>query len=131
MEAGLNPSPFFVGIAPGEKGTGVVFIIKIEDKYFFMYKRQAGAKWWTLRCGKFHPPTRCSYSIRIRNINNLSWMGYEMFFEAAFKIGRIRPSKQGKDFARACEDFSHPENRVYFPYHIYGPYANIEYDYIV
>ena len=42
----------------------------------------------------------------------------------------IAPGEKGKgvvrkDFARACEDFSHPENREYFPY------ANIEYDYIV
>ena len=59
------------------------------------------------------------------NADRNIWMGYEMFFEAAFKMGRIRPSKRGKDFAKACEDFSHPENRVYFPY------ANIEYDYIV
>ena len=47
------------------------------------------------------------------------------FFEAAFKLGRIRPSKPGKNFAKACEDFSHPENRVYFPF------ANIDYDNIV
>ena len=70
--SGTHSLPVLVGIAPGEKGKGVVFIIKIEDKYFFMYKKHAGAKWLTLRCGKFHPPTKCTFSIRIRNINNLS-----------------------------------------------------------
>ena len=71
--SGTHSLPVLVGIALGEKGKGVVFIIKIEDKYFFMYKKHAGAKWLTLKIGK----------------------SYEMFFEAAFKIGRIRPSKRG------------------------------------
>ena len=70
--SGAHSLPVLVGIALGEKGKGVVFIIKIEDKYFFMYKKHAGAKWLTLRCGKFYPPTKCTFSIRIRNINNLS-----------------------------------------------------------
>ena len=59
------------------------------------------------------------------NADQNLFMGYEMFYEAAFKLGRIRPSKAGKNFARACQEFSHPENRVYFPF------ADIEYQNIV
>ena len=60
-----------------------------------------------------------------QNADQNLFMGYEMFYEAAFKLGRIRPSKPGKNFARACQEFSHPENRVYFPF------ADIEYQNIV
>jgi len=50
--------------------------------------------------------------------------GYQLFFEAAFKLGRIRPSKPGKNFFQACEEFNNlNEINVYF--------ADIEYDLIV
>ena len=32
--SGTHSEPVLVGIAPGEKGKGAVFIVKIEDKFF-------------------------------------------------------------------------------------------------
>ena len=32
--AGTTSEPVLVGIIPGQKGTGAVFVLKIEDKYF-------------------------------------------------------------------------------------------------
>ena len=64
---GTHSEPILVAIVPGEKGKGAVFVIKIEDRYFTMFKKYAGAKHLTLRCTKWRAPTMCGYSIRIVN----------------------------------------------------------------
>ena len=43
--SGTCAAPILVAIVPGKKGAGVTFIIKIEELYYEMYKKNGRKQW--------------------------------------------------------------------------------------
>ena len=52
-QPGTNRDPVFIGTAPGQKGSGVTFILKVENIYYPMQKTHINKKSINLRCRSY------------------------------------------------------------------------------
>ena len=46
-DSGTCSKPILAAIVPGMRGTGAIFIIKIEELFYEMQKNRDGKQWWT------------------------------------------------------------------------------------
>ena len=62
--SGTSAEPILVAVLPGKRGKGAMFIIKIEELYYEMYKHSGGKNHWNIRCSKWNAE-KFSYIVRI------------------------------------------------------------------
>ena len=69
--SGTEFEPRLVRVLTGKCGAGVVFVIKIGNLYFDMWRKQKGKKWILLRCCRWRPPEKCCFTAKVVNLGNL------------------------------------------------------------